>query len=102
MDGVQTQHALQSKNIVLDPTQDQVFDYGLYLIDHILHAGNKSLRDWPAMPLSQGDWAAAVGNRLIAEQHAYNREEQTTLVDEQIPTLNEEQQAAFTGIIDAV
>ena len=54
------------------------------------------------MPLPQGDWAAAVGNRLIAEQHAYNREEQTTLADEQIPTLNEGQQAAFTGIFDAV
>ena len=39
------------------------------------------------MPLPQGDWAAAVGNRLIAEQHAYNREEQTTLANEQIPTL---------------
>ena len=89
------QHALQSKNIVLDPTQDQVFDYGLYLINYILSAGNKSLRDWPAMPLPQGDWAVAVRNRLIAEQHAYNREEQTTLADEQIPTLTEGQQAAF-------
>ena len=54
------------------------------------------------MPLSLGDWAAAVGNRLIAEQHAYNREEETSLADEWIPTLNEGQQAAFTGIVDAV
>ena len=54
------------------------------------------------MPLPQGDWAAAVGNRLIAEQCAYNREEETTLADEWIPTLNEGQQAAFNGIVDAV
>ena len=54
------------------------------------------------MPLPQGDWATEVGNRLIAEQCAYNREEQTTLADEWIPTLNEGQQAAFTAIFDTV
>ena len=42
-------HALHSKNIVRDPTEDQVFDYGLYLIDKILQSSNKSLKDWPSM-----------------------------------------------------
>ena len=54
------QHALHSKNIVHDPTEHQVFDYGLYLIDHILHGSNRSLQDWPTMPLPQIDWAAAL------------------------------------------
>ena len=53
------QHALHSKNIVCDPTEEQVFDYGLYLIDDILRGNNKSLRDWPTMPLPQNDWAAS-------------------------------------------
>ena len=72
-------HALHSKNIVLDPTEDQVFDYGLYLIDNILHGSNKSLHDWSTMPLPQNDWAAVVGNRLIAEQRSYDIDEQALL-----------------------
>jgi hypothetical protein len=70
-------HALHSKNIILDPTEEQVFDYGLYLIDCLLGNGNRSLRDWPAMPFPQENWAQVVGNRLIAEQRSYDNDEQT-------------------------
>jgi hypothetical protein len=38
-------HALHSKNIMADPTEEQVFDYGLYLIDSLLRNGNRSLQD---------------------------------------------------------
>src|SRR5271155_3577272 len=65
-------HTLQSRAIVNNPTQDQVFDYGLYLIDRILRAGNKELKNWSAMPLPQFDWNLAVGNGLVADQHSYN------------------------------
>ena len=64
-------HALHSKNTVRDPTEDQVCDYGLYLIDKILQSSNKSLKDWPSMPLPQNDWVMLVGNRLIIEQRSY-------------------------------
>ena len=95
-------HALQAKNIVLDPTEEQVFDYGLYLIDVLLHNKNRSLQDWPAMPLPQYNWQAVVGNRLIAEQLSYDNEEQTGLANQRIPTLNNEQHAAFYAIVNAV
>ena len=95
-------HALHSRNIVRDPTEEQVFDYGLYLIDEILHGSNKSLRDWPTMPLPQNDWAAAVGNRLIAEQRSYNIDEQAQLATQRIQTLNAAQRSSFDAIVDAV
>ena len=69
-------HALQAKNIILSPTEEQVFDYGLYLIDVLLGNKNRSLQDWPAMPLPQHNWQAVVENRLIAEQLSYDNDEQ--------------------------
>ena len=35
------QHALHSKNIIQNPTEEQVFDYVLHLINQILHGRNK-------------------------------------------------------------
>jgi len=29
---------------------EDVYDYGLYMIDHILHESGHSLGDWPSMP----------------------------------------------------
>ena len=96
------QHALHSRNIIHDPTQEQVFDYGLYLIDCILRGRNKRLQDWPSMPLFQHDWVAALGNRLIADQHAYDGDEQAQLANQHIPTLNQGQRAAFDAIVTAI
>ena len=96
------QHALHSKNIVRDPTEEQSFDYGLYLMDDILRGSNKSLKDWPTMPLPQHDWAAVVGNRLIAEQRSYNIDEQAQLAAQRIPTLNPAQRSSFNAIVNAV
>ena len=95
---------LQHKNICQNPTEEDVFDYGLYLIDKLLSSssGNKGLEHWPTMPQPQQNWALDIGNHLIAEQLGYDAEEQTHLADEHIPKLNEEQQKAFDEIIEAV
>ena len=61
---------------VPDASDEQVYDYGLHLIDQILGHSNKSLRDYPPMPLSQMDWQQVVGNRLIAQHRNYDVEEQ--------------------------
>ena len=95
-------HALHSKNIILDPTEEQVFDYGLYLIDVLLCNGNRSLQDWPAMPLPQHNWQAVVGNRLIAEQLSYDNDEQTGLANQRFPTFNNGQCAASDATVNAV
>ena len=43
-------------NIKYAEPREQVFDYGLHLINQILHGRNKRLQDWPSMPLPQMDW----------------------------------------------
>lgn len=85
-----------------DPSEEEVYDYGLHLINHLLQHTNKSLKDYPPMPLPQMDWQQMVGNRLIAEQKNYNLEEEQRLADERIPKLNEDQRKAFDAIMDAV
>lgn len=57
-----------------DPTEEEVHDYGLYLIDCILCKNGKSLDAMPPMPVSQiaARWGVMEGNQLIAEQLQYN------------------------------
>ena len=68
------QHRLQTQNICQNPTPEDIYDFGLFLIEEILQRSNKSLQNWPMLPLSQQNWKHAIGNRLIAEQHNYNLE----------------------------
>jgi hypothetical protein len=95
-------HRLHAQHILDNATEDEIYDYGLHLIDQILRAGNRALQDWPAMPLLQRNWALAVGNRLIAQQRSYVIHEQTHLATQRVPTLNDEQRPAFDDIVTAV
>ena len=54
-------HALRNKGFE-NPTDDQVYDYGLYLIEKSPREVGKSLKDFPPMPMPVGDWAAIEGN----------------------------------------
>jgi hypothetical protein len=94
-------HALRCLNRP-DPTQEEVHDYGLYLIDQLLDQSGRSLRDFPPMPLPQMNWGQIVGNRLLAEQKDYDPEEQQRLADEYIAKLNADQQKAFDTIMEAI
>src|SRR4029077_3853350 len=69
-------HRLQTQNIRQNPTAEDVYDFGLFLMEEILQRSNKSLQNWPMLPLPQQNWEHAIGNRLIAEQRSYNREQQ--------------------------
>ena len=59
-------YRLQHRHIREDPSNEDVWDYGLFLIDQLLSNFNKSLRDWPDMPQVQQEWEDAVLNPLIA------------------------------------
>ena len=83
-------YALSRINIP-DASEDQVYDYGLYLIDQLLAHSNKSLADYPLMPTSQMNWNLAMDNRLIAEQRAYDAQEQQRIAEEHISKLNTNQ-----------
>jgi len=85
-----------------NPTEEQVYDYGLYLIDKSLREVGKSLDNFPPMPKPTGDWAVMEGNHLIAEQLAYDHAEQREKAEENIHKMNQEQRGAFDAIIDSV
>ena len=57
-----------------EPTQDQIYDYGLHLIAQHLRRHGKNLQDhYPSMPRPQGNWDNQQGNQLVIEQRMYNR-----------------------------
>jgi len=96
-------YRLQHTNIRPNPTDEDIQDYGLYLINQLLMVSGKSLeKDWPYMPQITQDWEANIENRLIAEQRRYDIMEQAQLAVENMRTFNPDQRAAFDEIMHAV
>ena len=84
------------------PEENQIYDYGLHLIDSALRKNGKSLRDFPGMPLPQENWAAMEGNRLITEQLGYNPHILQEIVEHGITTLNQEQRMVYDEVVNIV
>ena len=87
-----------------DPSEEEIHDYGLYLIDQLLIKCGKRLHDWNCMPQVTGDWGTMLQNLnpLIAEQRDYDPQEQADLAEQHITSLNPDQRLAFDKIISAV
>jgi hypothetical protein len=98
-DDLECQHAAV---LGIHPSQEDVQDYGLYLIDQLLAQSGKRLQDWDCMPQIMGDWAARAGNPLLMEQRQYDLEEQAHLAEQHIASLNLGQQTAFEQVSSAV
>ncbi|OJA08923.1 hypothetical protein AZE42_12999 [Rhizopogon vesiculosus] len=78
-----------------EPTQEEVYDYGLYLIDGLLRKNSRTLGSYPLMPESQMAvrWGIMEGNQLIAEQLRFHLDGNLQeFVDAGLPTLNKDQQ----------
>ena len=86
---------------VVNPTEAQVQDYGLFLINQMLIGSGKTLQDFPPMPMPVMDWMVLANNQLIVEQRDYNQDEEQQAGDLARATLNPEQQVAFNAIIAA-
>jgi PIF1-like helicase len=96
-------YQLQHNNIRINPTNEDVQDYGLYLINQILLSSGKSLeKDWPYMPQITQNWEANLANHLIAEQRRYDAVEQAELSADNQETFNNDQRATFDKIMHAV
>ena len=95
-------HYLQVNARMVEPTSEQIEDYGLYLIDKLLAYSGKELKDWPEMPQSVINWGQLLTNHLIQEEHHYDLAEQAELAEECIAKLNPDQLAAFERISSAV
>jgi hypothetical protein len=82
---------------------DEVYDYGLHLINHILSKWGKSLTEIPGMPPIVGNCGAVdEGNRLLHEQLDYNREELDARVAENVAKFNNPQRAVYNAVMDSV
>jgi hypothetical protein len=93
-------HALEQKQML--PTEKMIYDYGLYLIDRSLGQSNKSLKDYPPMPIPLEDWDGMFGNRLIQEQRAYSRTEETQKANDRVLQFNADQKNAYDNIMASI
>jgi hypothetical protein len=70
-----------------DPSDEQVYDYGLYLMKKLLKAQGSSLDKFPPMPVSLMGWTVLLGNHLLMEQKDYDQDQQQQMADQRIPNL---------------
>ena len=96
-------HALQHRcNPILDPSEQQIHDYGLFLIDKIMQQNGKTLAAIPSMPTSHMHWEDELDNPLIAEQLNYDEGQEHHSCTQLTQQFNQEQEAAFAEIVNAV
>lgn len=86
-----------------DPQDDEIFDYGLWLIEQVLmKTQRKKLADFPDMPTPERNWQGVADNSLIGEQLNYNRDHEQNLGEERLAQLNPEQRDAYEQIISSI
>lgn len=95
------QYRLRSLGLA-NATEDDAFNYGLYLVNQTLRNSGHSLADWPAMPRPQQGWENHVFNPVIAEQLNYDREQEHAYHEEHRELLNEDQQQAYIKICESI
>ncbi|KAH9834148.1 PIF1-like helicase-domain-containing protein, partial [Rhodofomes roseus] len=81
---------------------EDVYDYGLFLLDKILNETGHSLLAFDDMPRSERDWERQVENPHIIEQLDYDRQLELTEANNCIRQLNANQRDAFSSIMEAV
>ena len=86
-----------------DPSDDQVYDYGLYLLQYALNRLGRSLADYPEMPIPALPWDDLQGNnRFIVEQLDYVQEDELARLNERLSLMNVEQRSAYDAIVASV
>lgn len=83
------------------PSEEDIYDYGLYLLDGLLRQSGRALSTF-AMPLPSQNWDIQVGNPRIVEQLSYDCEEERLLAAQRIPAFNSNQLASFDEIMASV
>lgn len=97
------EYRLQTHIGLEHPSQADIYDYGLTLLNDVLKSSSKNLASFsPPMPLPQRDWVTCEENYLIADQRNYNQEEERCMAEEIEPQLNLEQRMAYFKILESV
>jgi hypothetical protein len=88
-------YRIREDRLAYDPAIERPdLDYGLYLIDEALQIENKTLKSC-RLPLYQNNWGRGVGNALIQQELAYNRDVLRQSADQRKLLLNDEQRAIY-------
>src|SRR5882724_11716410 len=99
---VDLEHQLRTKHGIPEPTEEQVYDFGLFLCDKILQQAGKSLVLILDMPQVVGQWEKITGNHLIAQQRAYDPYAEREMAEEYLAKLNAGQWDAYDKILASV
>src|ERR1700722_15392904 len=87
----------------LDPTDEDIFDYGLHLLNKMLIKSHKSFElNFPSMPTPQQQWDILHGNPILQDQLAYDAEAMTELANTHYQSFNAEQKHVFDTVMDSV
>jgi hypothetical protein len=92
---------LQRKHHIPHPSDAEVYDYGLYLLNRILTRSGKSLEDFAGMPSPQRDWEAIADNLLLAEQLDFDRIALREMATERLETFNPEQRMVYDAVMES-
>ncbi|XP_058225285.1 uncharacterized protein LOC131334341 [Rhododendron vialii] len=95
-------HKIRTLYALPNPTEGQIEDYGLYLLNQMLGETGKSLHDFPPMPQPNENWSTAVGNRLIIEHRQLQIQSQQADTETNIGRLNIGQRNAYDAIMCSV
>jgi hypothetical protein len=87
----------------LNPTDDDVFDYGHYLIENItVDSSGKCLSDIQDMYPLQQQWGNDIDNPILQEELAYGPVEMGEKVEDLYPRFNPKQKDTFDKVMDSV
>ncbi|CAG8714005.1 13024_t:CDS:2, partial [Acaulospora morrowiae] len=95
-------YRLSNEHAIREPTESQIFDFGLFLLDNILHDFNQHLGMFSSMPLWEHNWDNYQRNRFISEHLNWDQNELRNTVDNLISQMNNEQRAAYQDIFNSV
>jgi len=79
-------------------SDEEIYDFGLHLINEILQDSGHTLSDIPSMPRPVRNWSTTLRNRLIAQQLNFDPNSESILAKENINSLTADQQIAFERI----
>ena len=83
-------------------TEMQIYDFGLHLLDDILHNSGHSLSDFPSMPQPLLNWTDSLNNRLISQQRNYDPQIEGSAAQHLLTSLNDDQRYAFEKIWQSI
>ncbi|KAG5556991.1 hypothetical protein RHGRI_007293 [Rhododendron griersonianum] len=95
-------HKIRTLFAISNPSEAQIEDYGLYLLNQLLQESSKTLLDFPPMPQPNENWSAIVGNRLILEHRQLQIEAQQARAPFNVHCLNSGQSTAYDAITSSV